>query len=86
MMLAQVAAKRQQADEMESQARLQLDAQVHSDEQTLAAKELLFRIHDSGMTMDGVYQKLGLENKKLDSGNQKFNTETAIKQRMGSGI
>lgn len=86
MMLAQVAAKRQQADEMESQARLQLDAQIHSDEQTLAAKELLFRIHDGGMTMDSVYQKLGLENKKLDSDNQKFNTETSIKQRMGSGI
>ena len=93
MMLAQIAGERLKLDAQESQARLQLEAKIHEDDQTLKAKELLFKIHDGGMSMETVYQKLGIEEKKvglsakqIDSNNQKFNTEVAVKQQQGSGI
>lgn len=93
MMMAQIAGERLKLDTQIEQAKLQLATKVHEDEQTLAAKELLFKIHDGGMSMETVYEKLGIEKQKvglgaqkLDSDNQRFNTEVAVKQQQGSGI
>lgn len=60
-------------------AELRMRGEQHNDLISMAANEL-------NMTRDEVMQRLGIDKMKLDSENARFNTESAIKTRMGSGI
>ena len=93
MLLAQIAGERLKFDGQEAQARLQLDAKIHEDDITLEAKKLLLDTHTTGANVDNSMQKLGIEKQKvglgaqkLDSENNRFNTEASIKVQQGSGF
>lgn len=82
MMMAEVAA-----------GRLQLDAQIHKDDLGIETGRLQIAMKELGITESDVLTRLGIDQAKvglhkaeLDSSNQKFNTESAMKMRTGQGI
>ena len=73
--------------------RLQLDAQIHKDDLGIETGRLQIAMKELGITESDVLTRLGIDQAKvglhkaeLDSSNQKFNTESAMKMRTGQGI
>lgn len=64
-------------------ARMALEKAMHDDSVRVQMEKIAL---DAGMTMDQFTQRLGLDRMRIDSENQRFNSEMTAKVRLGSGI
>ena len=69
-----------------AEGKLQLETQKHADLMKLEEAYIQLEMQANGITREEAMSKLAAHKMTTDSQNQRFNTELAVKTRMGSGI